>query len=64
MADQLDELKASIRSDPRDLSAANVPARLPDKEHTVLLYLLRRTKEEHVKEEQQILDNIMFVAHP
>jgi hypothetical protein len=34
------------------MSTANVPAPVPDKEHTVLLYLLRRTEEEHVKEEQ------------
>jgi hypothetical protein len=37
MAEQLEELKASIRSDPIDLSTANVPAPLPDKEHTVLI---------------------------
>jgi hypothetical protein len=64
MADQLVELKASIRRDPIDPSTANVTARLPDKEHTLLLHLLRRTEEEHIKEEQQIFNNTIYVAHP
>jgi hypothetical protein len=37
MADQLEVLKASSRSGPIDLSTADVPAPLPDKEHTVLI---------------------------
>jgi hypothetical protein len=44
MADQLEELKASIRSDTIDLSTANVPAPLPGKEHTVLLYLIKNRR--------------------
>jgi hypothetical protein len=44
MADQLEELIASIRSDPIDLSTANVLAPLPNKEHAVLLYLLKKNR--------------------
>jgi hypothetical protein len=44
MAEQLEELKASIRNDPIDLWTASVPAPLPDKEHTVLLYLLKKNR--------------------
>jgi hypothetical protein len=50
MVDQLEELKASIKNNLIDLWTANVLAPLPDKEHTILLYLLKK-KEEHVKEE-------------
>jgi hypothetical protein len=37
MADQLEVLEASSRSGPIDLLTADVPAPLPDKEHTVLI---------------------------
>jgi hypothetical protein len=44
MAGQLEELIASIRSDPIDMSTANLPAPLSDKEYKVLLYLLKKNR--------------------